>query len=122
MTYGTISATVTPAIYTAYENTIYTFAITPQHRLELNGIIVIEYPKNITIPDSSFSQSQCKNFQGFPSTPTCVIDTNSRTITINNGFRASVTRDGVTYKFTIPGVVNPLTLDPTQTFKFWTKT
>lgn len=57
MSYGKISATVTPATYTAYETTQYTFAITPEHRVELNGFIVINYPKNITIPDASFSQS-----------------------------------------------------------------
>jgi|LauGreDrversion4_2_1035121.scaffolds.fasta_scaffold09923_2 hypothetical protein len=57
MTNGKIDATVTPATYTAYETTSYTFAITPEHPVEVNGVIIITYPKNITIPDASFSQS-----------------------------------------------------------------
>jgi hypothetical protein len=55
MTNGKIDATVTPATYTAYETTSYTFAITPEHPVEVNGNIVIWYPRNITIPDPSFS-------------------------------------------------------------------
>jgi hypothetical protein len=55
MTNGKIDATVTPATLTAYETTSYTFAITPEHPMEINGIIVITYPRNISIPDASFS-------------------------------------------------------------------
>jgi len=87
MTFGSMRAVVTPQTLIAFENTVYNFAITPDHPVDLNGIIVINYPTNITIPDPSFSQSQCRNFIGFPTTPTCVINSEVRTITINNGFR-----------------------------------
>jgi hypothetical protein len=87
MTFGSMKAVVTPQTLIAFENTVYTFAITPDHPVDLNGMIVIDYPKNITIPDASFSQSQCRNFIGFPTTPTCVVNSETRRITINNGFR-----------------------------------
>lgn len=62
LSYGSIAATVIPGTFTAYENTNYTFVITPDHRLQIGGYIEIYYPKNISIPDPSFSQSQCRNF------------------------------------------------------------
>jgi hypothetical protein len=55
MTFGSMKAVVTPQTLIAFENTVYTFAITPDHPVDLNGMIVIDYPKNITIPDASFS-------------------------------------------------------------------
>lgn len=91
LTYGTVNAQVTPASTTSYDTTNYTFTIKPDHRVDLNGYIEIYYPKNISIPDASFSQSQCKQFSGFPTTPTCVIDVANRKLTINNGFRVSST-------------------------------
>ena len=100
MSFGGMKAVVTPSTLIAYENTVYTFSITPDHAVELNGLIVINYPKNITIPDPSFSQSQCRGFVGFPTTPTCVINPVARTITINNGFRTQSTTTGIpNYQF-----------------------
>jgi hypothetical protein len=55
MTFGSMKAVVTPQTLIAFENTVYTFAITPDHPVDLNGMIVIDYPRNITIPDASFS-------------------------------------------------------------------
>lgn len=59
---------------------------------------------------------------GFPTTPTCVINSVTRTLTINNGFRVAPSPGTKTYQFTLPGIVNPLTLDPTDTFKMQTMT
>lgn len=121
LTYGSINSLVIPASNTSYDTTNYTFIIKPDHRVETNGFIEIFYPKNISIPDSSFSQSQCKQFSGFPTTPTCIIDTKNRKITINNGFRVAATGTP-NYSFNIPGIVNPLTLDPTDSFSMYTRT
>jgi hypothetical protein len=41
LSFGTITAQVTPLTLTAFENTQYTFSITPEHRVDLNGYIVI---------------------------------------------------------------------------------
>lgn len=125
MTYGNIKASVTPQSTTAYQSTLYTFSITPDHPMALNGYITITYPQQISIPDASFSQSQCKNFQGFPTTPTCVIDSKKRTLTVSNGFRiiSTIPANQIsTYVFSIPGIMNPLTLSTTDTFTMQTLT
>jgi hypothetical protein len=115
LTYGSINSWVIPASNTSFDTTNYTITIRPDHKVDLNGYIEIFYPKNISIPDASFSQSQCRQFSGFPTTPTCVINVSQRKITINNGFRITSTATP-NYSFNIPGILNPLTLDPTDTF------
>lgn len=41
MSFGSMKAVVTPQTLIAFENTVYNFAITPDHPLELNGLFVI---------------------------------------------------------------------------------
>lgn len=58
-------------------------------------------------------------------TPTCVIDTTLRKITINNGFRIAYNIGPSvipSYSFNMPGFLNPLTLDSTDSFRIYTKT
>lgn len=55
LTFGSINAQVAPASLTSYDTTNYTFTIRPDHRVDINGYIEIFYPKNISIPDPSFS-------------------------------------------------------------------
>ena len=57
MSYGNISAVITPGTYTAYDYTNYTFVITPDQPVGNNGYIVIQYPQNVSIPNPSYSQS-----------------------------------------------------------------
>jgi len=44
MSFGNISAVITPGTLVAYQNTNYTLSITPDHPVGTNGYIVIKFP------------------------------------------------------------------------------
>lgn len=120
-TAGSISATVTPALMESYMDTTYTFAFTPQHGIPQKAYIEITYPSQISIADSSYSASQCSSWSNFPSTPTCSISTADRKITLTKGFKNNAGSAGTTYSFGVPGMTNPISQDPTDTFVFYVR-
>lgn len=57
-------AKVVPSSLTAYDKDIrYTISFTPKHMVPQNGYIEIEFPKEIIVPDYSFSQSSCRGVE-----------------------------------------------------------
>ena len=52
-----------------------------------------------------------------------MINTSDRTILIKNGFRISTIPPAkTTFQFQVPGIRNPLSLEPSDSFKFYTYT
>ena len=47
-----------PIAYT--EDVTYTILFTPKHLIPQNGFIEIDFPKQISVPDFSYSQSSCR--------------------------------------------------------------
>lgn len=55
-----IDATIKPSTYDAYEDeVVYTISFTPKHLVPQNGYIEIDFPKQVSVPDYSYSQSSC---------------------------------------------------------------
>ena len=117
---GVITATVTPDNLQSYQQSDYTFEITPANSVPAGGYIVITYPDEIGIEDSSYSQSQCSASSDFPSAPVCTIDTSKRTITITKGFRQTAGTKGTKYTIVVPELTNPLSTSETDTFEITT--
>jgi len=55
MSFGDISAVITPGSLVAYQYTNYTIAITPDQPVGTNGYILVQFPPQITIPNPSYS-------------------------------------------------------------------
>ena len=55
-----IDASIKPSTYDAYEDeVVYTISFTPKHLVPQNGYIEIDFPKQVSVPDYSYSQSSC---------------------------------------------------------------
>jgi len=86
---GSISVLIIPFDKITSITTSYVIQFTPQHDVPENGYILISYPDDISISDTSYSASAVTDTLGFPSTPSFSISNSARRITINNGFRGS---------------------------------
>ena len=55
-----IDAKIQPSTYDAYEDeVVYTLTFTAKHLIPQNGYIEIDFPKQVSVPDYSYSQSSC---------------------------------------------------------------
>lgn len=120
---------VNPQSYVAYnpEND-YSVTFTPLNQIPLQGYVDIFFPPEVIIPDPSYSQSTCKEIQGFTKdTIICQFypphpDTGYQQLRILSGFRVTPGEPGVTFEVKIPGIRNPIRVEPTSDFivKSWT--
>ena len=102
---GAIKApSVTPSSSQAMALTEYTFSVTPEHRIPQYGLIMVQYPPQVAIEDSSLSQTLCrgeytgketekaliadqKAWKNFPAgAAVCTIFSVNRTLIVNKGF------------------------------------
>ena len=98
----------------------YRIAFSPEHKIPHNGYIEIQFPKEVLIPDPSFSQSQCKpdSMSGFPNDQIICEFTNvyhdkfskahkteeAHTLLISNAFRRASGPGKVEYALELPGL------------------
>mgnify|MGYP000934258123 CR=1 FL=1 len=121
------------------EEVTYTIRFTPMHLVPLNGYIEIDFPKEVIVPDYSYSQSSCRADENTafstnqiacefldgaalsepfrnrdPKTP------DHFTMRVMNAFRLSSVPGQQEYALEIPGLRNPIKTVPTFSFRFRT--
>lgn len=119
---GALIAKVTTESDQAYARTAYTITIQPEHQVPQYGIITVKYPSQIRIEDPSLSQTQCKDWENFPSNQGhCSIDDNS--IIVYKGFQQGAGGPGpsTVYSWTVPAVTSPASLLETSSFEIQTR-
>ena len=124
LTAGDLSASVTPNDTHAFLQCDYTFRVTPEHRIPQYGLIMVEYPEEISVEDPSLSQTLCYSWENFPSeSAVCAIHDLNRTIIISKGFQAAEGGEGGAseYSWVVPFVTNPATLLTTSSFRITTR-
>lgn len=98
----------------------YTVQFTPSNIIPKDGIILIDYPSQITVEDGS-----CVTISGFQgdNSPTCTNDPINGVITLRGGFSVS-DQSPTQIQFNIKGLKNQLTggATSTDTFKLFTQT
>lgn len=105
---GDIKASISIGNQIAGIVTNYTIKVQLENKLPSNGILIIQFPEEVSVSISS----ACTYFQGFSSTAVCRILYNS--ITVNQGFTESFSP---LVQVTISSVKNPTSICPTSSFK-----
>ena len=128
------------ASQTAYDKDVtYTITFTPEHLVPQNGYVEIELPKEVSVPDYSYTQSSCQGDEtsAFGSNQiTCEFEDGEALsdplrlrdplsadhfkMTILNAFRRRAVEGGQAFTLTLPGLTNPIQTVPTLSFKFRT--
>ena len=124
LTAGDLTASATPSDTHAYLQCEYTFRVTPEHPIPQYGLIMVEYPEEVSVEDPSLSQTLCHSWENFPSgAAVCAVHDHNRTIIIAKGFQAAEGGDGgvTEYSWVVPRVTNPATLLVTGTFRITTR-
>jgi hypothetical protein len=103
------SVTVTPVSKITYAVTNYAFAIQLNDKIPSQGSIMIQFPSAISFSSPSLVTASF-------STTSCILNTYSsnRTLTLSNCFSSDMTTLSVS--ITIGGIINPSSLQPTNTF------
>ena len=114
----------------------YTFSLTPEHRIPQYGLIMVQYPLQVEIEDSSLSQTLCRGeytgketekaliadrkvWKNFPAgAAVCTIVAANRTLIVNKGFQTGQGGPGGTTKYSwiLPYVSNPSNLAASDSF------
>jgi hypothetical protein len=94
--------------------TSYTFQFTITQPILINSYIVITFPSEISVPDTSYSSGTCQTTIGLSGSLTCAF-TSSQVLSLTNGFTSSNFLNGL-LQFTIEGIQNPRSRTPTSTF------
>lgn len=121
------------------EDVTYTIKFTPNHLIPQNGYIEIDFPKQVSVPDYSYSQSSCRAVEDTAfstnqiacefldgealSDPFRLRDAATPdhfTMRILNAFRRTSVSGKLEYALEIPGLRNPIQTVPTFSFKFRT--
>ena len=125
-----------PSSSQAMSLTEYTFSLTPEHRIPQYGLIMVQYPLQVEIEDSSLSQTLCrgeytgketekaliadrKAWKNFPAgAAVCTIVAANRTLIVNKGFQTGQGGPGGTTKYSwiLPYVSNPSNLAASDSF------
>ena len=125
-----------PSSSQAMSLTEYTFSLTPEHRIPQYGLIMVQYPLQVEIEDSSLSQTLCrgeytgketekaliadrKEWKTFPAgAAVCTIFSANRTLIVNKGFQTGQGGPGGTTKYSwiLPYVSNPPNLAASDSF------
>jgi len=125
-----------PSSSQAMALTEYTFSLTPEHRIPQYGLIMVQYPLQVEIEDSSLSQTLCrgefsgketekaltadrKEWKNFPAgAAVCTIFSANRTLIVNKGFQTGQGGPGGTTKYSwiLPYVSNPSNLAASESF------
>ena len=114
-TVGTISGlTITPSSYETGVQTTYQFRFTISEAILINSYIQITFPADVTIPDTSYSAGTCQTVIGLSGGITCSFST-TQIVKLSNGFTTGDFLSG-TLLFTIEGIQNPRSVQPTSTF------
>ena len=132
---------VTSTTNTAYKpDNDFKITFNPDHEIPRNGFIEVAFPKEVIIPDTSYSASQCltdtQSAFGADGDPIVCefsnhyhdfygnknLDDQYKTLRIYNGFRTNAGLPKRDYSFTIPGITNPIRVGPTPFFRFSTFT
>lgn len=134
---GVIKApSAAPSSSQAMALTEYTFSLTPEHRIPQYGLIMVQYPLQVEIEDSSLSQTLCrgeyagketekaliadrKEWKNFPAgAAVCTIFAANRTLIVNKGFQTGQGGPGGTTKYSwiLPYVSNPPNLAASDSF------
>ena len=106
------SCTVSSLSNITGQTTSYSFLLTITHTIPSGGYIYIVLPSQI-----SFNHANCSNSIGLSSSYACSND--NRSLTLTNGFASSLVSG--TVGFTVSGITNPGTTEPSDSFVVYTK-
>lgn len=106
------TATVTPLSQVTYALTDYDFTATLLDKIPANGYIGLNFPSTITLKTLSVTAAS------FGVAANCFISTTGNSINITSCITADVTNLSIT--FTISGINNPPSLEPTTSFSIFT--
>ena len=124
ITTGTLtSPTTTADSYLAYKTGVsYTIGFTTQHRVVLNGIVVVTFPSEIIISDSSTAVAGCRAAYGGASlaATTCTVVSSSQIKFTGIYSSSSTTTSAGSVVLKIPGVRNQRSLAPSSSFTITT--
>lgn len=116
ITTGTLtSPSVTSDSYLAYNTGVsYTIGFTTQHRVVLNGIIVITFPSEIIISDSSAAVAGCQGAYGGATlaVTTCTVASSSQIKFTGLYSSSATTTSAGSIVVKVPGIRNPRSLAP----------
>lgn len=118
-TVGSISEySITPTSFVAYALTTYTFTFRAQNAILQNGYITVDYPSQISIPNTSTAAASCASVSGFQTTISCSISGSK--ITVSNGFQTSNLAAGTQVSFSMGNIRSPVSTQTTSSFTYTT--
>lgn len=118
-TVGSISEySITPASFVAYATTTYTFTFKAQNAILQNGYITVDYPSQISIPNTSTAASSCAGVSGFQTTISCTISGSK--IKVSNGFQTGNLAAGTQVSFSMGNIRSPVSTQTSSSFTYTT--
>ena len=113
------SITIVPSSFTVSTLSTYTFTFKNAHTLFALGTIIIQLPSTITIPDTTTTQDSFAPGAVFGGSASLAVT--SSALTITNAVATDLAA-GSTISFSVSGLQNPPTLQPTASFTILTRT
>ena len=111
--------TIVPSSFTVSTLTTYTFTFKNKNILFSSGTILIEIPPTVTIPNPTNAKDSFAIGSSLAATATVAVT--STTIEITNAVSSNLAA-GSTISFSLTGIQNPPTLQPSASFTIITKT